>query len=210
MIGVLTADLVGSTRLDSSSYHTTVNGLADYLSSLKKHTALTFSVYRGDEFQVAFGQPEQACKLTLQLKSWLASGHTVPPIQCTMSLAFDHGEMQGADPGVNNGPAYIKSGRKLETLRSAELLIQTAGDQHALALQIICQQLSYIMNRHSVRQAELVHQYLASDFATHQSLAEQLGTSRQNVSERLRAAGADLLPETITYINSLLQSPTTE
>lgn len=95
MIGVLTADLVGSTRLDSSSYHTTVNGLADYLSSLKKHTALTFSVYRGDEFQVAFGQPEQACKLTLQLKSWLASGHTVPPIQCTMSLAFDNGEMAG-------------------------------------------------------------------------------------------------------------------
>lgn len=117
---------------------------------------------------------------------------------------------QGADPGVNNGPAYIKSGRKLETLRSAELLIQTAGDQHALALHIICQQLSYIMNRHSARQAELVHQYLVSDFATHQSLAEQLGTSRQNVSERLRAAGADLLPETITYINSLLQSPTTE
>ncbi len=199
MIMVITGDLVRSTQLDTVDYQRTIRALQHYLDALSKQYETVHSLYRGDGFQLAGYATDQLPVILLKIKLWLASGEDTPAIHCTLSGACGEGALSGRDPGMNSGPALITSGRTLETLRSAQLMlhIQNCPQQEAVAL--LCNQLSYILNRLSARQSALLYEYLNAGFPTHQALAQTHDTTRQNISERLKAAGADLLPEFIGF-----------
>lgn len=203
MIAVMNVDLVGSSQLTPADYQTMLQGLERHLKKIKQQYNFIYSVYRGDEFQIAMQQPEAAGKLLLEVKLWLASERSSLPLQSTISLALGPGTVSGTDPGKANGETYILAGRTLDSLKSGQLMINVA-DKKISALPIICHQLSYILNRLNTSQITLLYDYVTNDFPTHQSLADKLSTSRQNVSERLRAAGAELLPEFIAYTQHLI------
>ncbi|WP_018981742.1 nucleotidyl cyclase domain-containing protein [Salinimonas chungwhensis] len=204
MIAVLNADLVGSTRLTPEDYTQTIADIEDYLQGLKHQHNVIYSLYRGDEFQVAFEHPEAAVTTLLKLKLWLASANLSHPLQSTISLAYGPGELTGEDPGKANGETFILAGRTLDKMRPGQLAINLLHKETP-ALTVICQQLSYILNRLNTSQTTLLYDYVYEDFPTHQNLADKLATSRQNISERLSAAGADLLPGFIDYMNNLIQ-----
>ncbi|MBD3584497.1 hypothetical protein HHX48_01970 [Salinimonas sp. HHU 13199] len=203
MIAVMNVDLVGSSQLTPANYASMLQALENYLETIKQQYNVIYSVYRGDEFQIATRQADIAGKLLLEIKLWLASERAGLPLQSTISLAFGPGTVTGNDPGKNNGDTYILAGRTLDSLKSGQLMINVA-DKKMSALTIICHQLSYILNRLNTSQMSLLYDYVTNDFPTHQSLAEKLSTSRQNISERLRAAGAELLPEFIAYTQELI------
>lgn len=203
MIAVMNVDLVGSSQLTAANYQSTLAALEHYLEEMRQQYNFIYSVYRGDEFQIATRHPDTAGKLLLEIKLWLASEQAGLPLQCTISLALGPGTVTGTDPGKANGDTYILAGRTLDSLRSGQLMINVT-DKKIGALPVICHQLSYILNRLNTSQVSLLYDYVKNDFPTHQYLAEKLSTSRQNISERLRAAGAELLPEFIAYTQQLI------
>lgn len=199
MIGVLTTDIVGSTKLSATDLRQTLSSLEQHLADLQSRHKLIYALYRGDEFQLAIDNPLQAAGLMLQLKLWLAGGHATPALACTASLAIGPGRLEGSDPGKANGQTYVASGRGLESTKRGQFDIQVLGISDP-ALPLLCQQLSFVLNRLTRNQAALLYTYLNEEFPTHQQLANQLETSRQNISDRLRACGAELLEPFLDYI----------
>ncbi|WP_218353802.1 SatD family protein [Alteromonas lipotrueiana] len=199
MIAVITGDLVNSTQLNKHDYRTTVDALKKYLTQIATEYSGIFAVYRGDGFQLVTTQYSQIATIMLKIKLWLAAGTQAPVIQCALAGACGMGSIEGEDPGENTGPVYIRSGRTLDTLRGAQLSIEIQDSQYNTALKVLCSQQSYILNRLTAGQCELLYLYLEQQCPTHQQLASALGTSRQNISERLRAAGAETVTEFIHF-----------
>ena len=205
MIAVITGDLVDSTQLSAADYQCTVKALKGYLATLVESYDVVYSVYRGDGFQLASPHAAQLATLLLRIKLWLASGKQAPPVDCALAGVCGSGEIYGDDPGENTGPALISSGRSLDALRGPQISIEIENSPHNEALAVLCAQQSYILNRLSESQCELLYRYIEHGFPTHQQLASQLGTSRQNISERLRAAGAEPLCRFIDFVNKCCQ-----
>ncbi|MEG3768187.1 hypothetical protein [Alteromonas sp. 14N.309.X.WAT.G.H12] len=201
MLAVLTGDLVNSTKLSAEDYKYTISAFSDYLSTISGKTPCDFALYRGDGYQIVFTDPQYAVAHLLQIKLFLNSQLNDLQVDCTQSLAYGDGTYVKNKPGISSGDVFIRSGRRLEEAKSGEFTLSMPNEQRQQGVEIMCQQLSYIINRLSKRQRRLLYQYLSLDFPLHQVLADSEGTTRQNISERLRAAGADLLKPFICYIN---------
>ncbi|QPG07071.1 hypothetical protein IT774_08220 [Salinimonas marina] len=206
MIAVITGDLVDSTQLSPADYQITVKALKTYLTTLVKDYDAIYSVYRGDGFQLVSPHAAQLATLMLRTKLWLAAGKQAPPVQCALAGVCGSGTIHGDDPGEHTGPALITSGRTLDGLRGPQLSIEIENSPYNEALAVLCVQQSYLLNRLSESQSELLYRYVERQFPTHQQLADQLGTSRQNISERLRAAGADPLVRFIDFVDKCCQA----
>ncbi len=208
MIAVLTGDLVDSTRLTSAQYKQAISGLNTVLENIKGRTQCHYELFRGDGFQVVFPEPEEAVQAMFTLRLFLNSQIEDVAINCTQALAYGTGELSKSSPGTSTGEAFIQSGRALDNARGGEFRVIQATVTNAKtsqqpAIDIMCSQLSYVLNRLSKKQADLLYQYISQDFPKHQVLADNNHTSRQNISERLKAAGGDLLVPFINYINAL-------
>lgn len=208
MIAVLTGDLVESTRLSSTHYAQTINALTTVLNHLQEQTGCTYELFRGDGFQVVFPDPKHAIHALFTIRLYLNSQISEVAVNCTQALAYGEGTLSESSPGTSNGEAFVLSGRTLDNTRGGEFRVILAPGQSGTkgqqtALDIMCSQLSYVLNRLSKKQADLLYQYLSQNFPTHQVLADNNNTSRQNISERLKSAGGDLLAPFIDYINAL-------
>lgn len=208
MIAVLTGDLVDSTRLSSAHYEQAISGLRTVLEQIESRTHCHYELFRGDGFQVVFPDSEKAIQAMLTLRLYLNSQIEDVAINCTQALAYGTGELIKSSPGTSTGEAFIQSGRALDEARGGEFrVIQaavTSGQtSQQPAIDIMCSQLSYVLNRLSKKQSDLLYQYISQDFPKHQVLADKNNTSRQNISERLKSAGGDLLAPFIHYINAL-------
>ncbi|MBU2976908.1 hypothetical protein [Alteromonas sp. C1M14] len=201
MLAVITGDLVNSTKLSTEQYQYTISTLTGYLETIGTTTLCDFALYRGDGYQIVFTDPTYAAAHLLQLKLFLNSQLDGLQVDCTQSLAYGEGTHTKGNPGISSGDVFIRSGRRLEDVKSGEFTFSMPNDDSQEGVDIMCHQLSYIINRLSKKQCKLVYQYLVLDFPLHQVLADNEGTTRQNISERLRAAGADLLKPFIHYIN---------
>ena len=203
MAAVLTGDLVKSTALTSSDYQHTMSALTRQCEAIKARTGCLFEIFRGDGFQFVFEKPVDAVTAMLELKLYLNSQIDGLQVNCTQALATGSDAVIKATPGTSSGKVFVESGRALDEARSGEIVVRTPLAEQQIATGIICTQLSYILNRLSKKQADLLYHYIHLGFPLHHVLAEQQQTSRQNISERLKAAGGDLLEPFIDYVTNL-------
>jgi len=195
MIAVLTGDIVNSTQLSSDEYAKTIAYLKELMSSSEQQYHSKGTIYRGDEFQIQYPNPVHALTATLLIKLGLQStSFTRKPILCTCSLAYGKAERYGNFPNTSSGPVYINSGRNLEKTSRGELSLQI-GDKNS-DLQLLTNVVNHQLNRLTKTQAQLLYQYIESDFAEHKTLAKITKTSRQ-----LNGIGAHLVRDYIAAIN---------
>lgn len=202
MLAVLTGDLVDSTRLTTEHYEQTISGLRELFKQISSQTGCEYELYRGDGFQLVFAEPRKAIAQLFTIRLYLNSQLNSIAVNCTLSLAYGEGALNGSGPGTSTGEVFIQSGRGLDNCRGGEFTVIVSQQDKQPAISIMCAQLSYVLNRLSKKQADLLYQYLTLGFPVHQVLADNNSTSRQNISERLKAAGGDLLAPFIDYINA--------
>ena len=147
---------------------------------------------------------ELAVTVLLQTKLFLNSQINGHAIDCTQCLAYGSGNYNVGKPGRSSGGVFVTSGRGLEKTRPGEVRIMSHLPLLQPATDLICQQMSYVLNKLSVKQAGLLYHYIKEGFPAHKALAIWADTSRQNISERLKAAGGDLLQPFINYTNAQL------
>jgi hypothetical protein len=202
MIAVLTGDLVHSTKMTNETYSTVIKNLKTLLNEANEKYDAIGEIYRGDEFQIQYPNPVHALKSTLLLKLALhLSSFSPKPIQCTLSLAFGDHNIYDDTPNTSSGAAFITSGRGLDKTQRGELSIQFSHQTPACELSLLTQFLNHLLNRLTKTQAELLYQYIESNFAEHKKLAEITGTTRQNISNRLANIGAFLVRDYMEVIN---------
>ena len=189
MIAVLTADLVHSTKLTTQEVVEVTEWLENYFRTHLENTSA--SIYRGDEFQIIFKDPKDALYQVLLLKLKLQSEFEWNQA-CTMSIAYGNADLLTETPHTSQGPVFVASGRNLEKTKRGEISIvspQLKTDTSQLLLKYVNHQLSKLTDS----QLELLLTYFEKRFPEHKELAAITGTSRQNISNRLSAMGADLL-----------------
>lgn len=209
MIAVLTGDLVNSTKMTDDIYSGVIKDLTNILLDCHTKYGATGDIYRGDEFQIQFPNPLFAIEATLLIKlSLQLSKLTDKPIQCTFSLAYGNYDTLDKKPNTSSGPVFIESGRGLEKTPRGDISIHfvdtevktTANNE----LNLLTQFLNHLLNRLTRTQASLLYQYIETQFAEHKKLADAIGTSRQNISNRLSNIGAFLVRDYIAMVNNIV------
>ena len=207
MIAVLTGDIVNSTKMSNETYSNVIISIKGFLCEVNEKYRATGEVYRGDEFQIQYPDPIYALKSTLLIKLALhLSKFSAKPIQCTLSLAYGSYNIYDKQPNTSSGPVFIESGRGLEKAQRGELLINFLQKTDQDNIKLLNQFLNHLLNRLTRTQAELLYQYIESDFAEHKKIADITGTTRQNISNRLSNIGAFLVKDYIGVINKKVLS----
>lgn len=201
-LAVLTGDIVSSTKMPATEYQLVINRLQRLIDQADEHFSASGQIFRGDAFQLHYTDIAQALKSTLLIKLGLYITEQVPsPVQCTLSLAYGKGLVKNESPNTSSGPVYITSGRELENTASGDLSVHISNFDAQNELTLLTQFLNHLLNRLTKTQAELLYQYVMSDFAEHKKLAELTGTTRQNISNRLANIGATLVENYCQLIN---------
>ncbi|WP_286235418.1 hypothetical protein [Thalassotalea sediminis] len=204
MIAVLTGDIVNSTKMPQQQYKNVIQSLQALLKQTEAQYQACGEIYRGDEFQIQYPNPFDAIKSSLLIKLALISEDTKVPVQCTLSLAYGHYDIYAEKPNTSSGPVFVNSGRQLDKTNKGDLTVSFADKNQHDNIQLLTQFLNHVLNRLTNTQAALLYQYIQSDFAEHKKLAEQTGTTRQNISNRLANIGAHLVRDYIMLIQSYL------
>lgn len=205
MIAVLTGDIVNSTKMSDEVYSELILELKSLLKIAYEKYKAVGEIYRGDEFQIQFPDPSYAIECTLLIKLALhLSRFSKKPIQCTLSLAYGSHSILDEKPNTSSGPVFINSGRGLDKTQRGDISVNFNENLEKTNKEIVLltQFLNHILNRLTKSQAELLNQYIKSNYAEHKKIADITGTTRQNISNRLGNIGAFLVRDYIDIINN--------
>lgn len=200
MIAVITGDLVSSSSLEQSELEQLFRLLEQRLSELSIDPAPTWEFYRGDSFQIVLTRAQHAAKVALLLASDLIhAGH-----KATLSIGVGDYRALHERPSLAQGRAFELSGRGLDNTPRGELTFHSDDARQSDALVLTTRFVSFLLNGLTRKQAEVLSLYLHMNCTEHQLLADQLGTTRQNVSSHLKRAGASLIEDYIGLFARLM------
>ncbi len=202
MIAVLTGDIVNSTQMSNAQYQATLTELKQLIDDIQNTGYAAGEVYRGDAFQIQFSDPVVALKESLLLKIALqSSAVSDKPIHCTLSLAYGNADKIATRPSESSGPVFVASGHGLDNNQSNEFSLVIKNNPINNELGLLTKLINHQLNRLTKSQAQLLYQYIKSDFSEHKHLAKITNTTRQNISNRLNNIGASLVKEYINTVN---------
>ncbi len=203
MIAVLTGDLVNSTKMSDNAYAEVISELKRLLKNAGQKYQAIGEIYRGDEFQIQFPEPVHAIECALLIKLALhVSQSSEKPVQCTLSLAYGNHSTLADKPNTSTGPVFIDSGRGLDKTQRGDISVSLNSTSEDSELILLTQFLNHLLNRLTKSQAKLLYQYIEANYAEHKKIADLIGTTRQNISNRLGNIGAFLVRDYIKIINN--------
>jgi len=71
--GVITGDIINSTKLDVSSYQSLTSSINETISELASLSAMSIDFFRGDSFQIIVDSPSAAIKIAILLRATIKS-----------------------------------------------------------------------------------------------------------------------------------------
>lgn len=200
MIAVITGDLVSSSMLTGDEFDKVFGLLKRRLQSFSSLSASDWEFYRGDSFQIVFMQPQQAAKAAVLIAGELIqAGHGA-----TLSIGVGSYRTLKGKPSRSQGQAFELSGRGLDASARGDLTFHSDEPRYLDALALSTRFVSFVLNGLTRKQAQVLCLYVENDYPEHQALADQLGTTRQNISSHLKRAGASLIESYIELFTRLL------
>lgn len=212
---VITGDLIGSTRVaDTAAFRQCLDEL---LALLRSRFGALSATYRGDGFQIALDGAANPFQIAIILRAGLIA-HSPEGERWDARVAIAFGEAAGkagnAEESVGssseleqmdqNAPAFIESGRTLDSMRR-EHLKATANDELVdMALAVACAFADDIINQLTAVEAEVLYYYLL-DSGSHQNIADRLGKQRPTVTLALQRARYKLIEQFVRDMDQLLR-----
>lgn len=198
---VLTGDLVRSSGLSASQ----LDGAMGTLAAAARRVALWgdgmtigFSRRGGDGWQMALPVPA----LDLRCALYLQASLRVTGKRAATRIALARGPGTLPDSGDTNaasGPAFLASGRLLDTLTGPHAtMAHAAGGALAAATRLA----DHICRGWTPAQARALCEMLPPDPPTHAAAAARLGISRQAVDQALTSSGYHALSEALSTLET--------
>ncbi len=198
---VLTGDFVKSRGIASGQYDTVLYQLEQLLVAQADTLGASYNFYRGDAFQILLPQPAEAVTLALYIRLTLISLGR----DCKISIGLGEVTNLRQDVKSASGPAFTLSGNGLDNLPGGQRLAifsQQQPLQQILAVPL--QMADSMLSKLTARQAEALLLYFLTPGSSHENIAGELGTSRENVTKLLNNNHADyqLMQAFIEYCHS--------
>ncbi|MBV7315247.1 hypothetical protein [Shewanella sp. NIFS-20-20] len=189
---VITGDLEHSRRYAGNDLQMVLQRLEQLLISIKGRYGCDFVMFRGDSFQMAIPDVTVSAEICLSIRLWLKNANK--PLTADARLAVGMGVGKITYPiEQSNSEAFILSGQGLDHMKPAKLAWFCSDDQFQQRTQLLTRFADAHLSQLTARQSMVLWHYLAATDKAHQSLADQLSTSRVNITQVLNAAGYDLI-----------------
>lgn len=190
MYGVITADIIGSTRIKEDNRKQLPELIYQITGELQKVCPLKVEIYRGDSFQVLVEAPELAPLVAVLYraglrKSELLAGSTL--LDARMAVGVGGVDYEDEHLTLSNGEAFILSGHEFDRLGKRRLSIVTPSSEVNAELFVETAFLDNVITHWTQHQSECIYQSLLTN-AKHAQLASNEKTTRQNVGRKLIAA----------------------
>ena len=209
LIGVLTGDIVGSTKIEGND--------RDFLLSLIKSLLLqnadretgAVDIFRGDSFQLVLSSAASAVKAAISIRSGLmfntpARFSSLWDARISVGIAFE--EYRGQDVGTSDGEAFRLSGRKLDEMKASRLAIQTEVESFNNELAVEAGFVDDIVTHWSRNQAHVAHMYCRPTIPPTKEIAKNLNVSNQRINQLYHSAKVPLLLPFFSRFENMINS----
>lgn len=200
--GVITGDIVGSTKLDEEDRDGLVEVLNRTITEISSrengNNALEFEMFRGDSFQVKATKAEDSLRIALLIRLGLisarenfknSSSKKTSTWDARLSVGIGSIDYIRDTINISDGEAFRYSGRAFDSLKKADrLIIQTSDMRMNEEFAVECIMADTIMKRLSDKQAKITYKYLLEE-STQKSIAEKLNVTPQAVNKSLQHGG---------------------
>ena len=193
MDAVITADIIGYTKLTNSDADNVLNTIHSLFSELtldRNNLSSNFSIKRGDSIQGEISNPADALKIALLLKTAVKK-LKVDSKNLDIRIAIGVGNIDNKRNSIDEsfGEAYIYSGRSLDNMKNDRRVFvaktnNTVIDEE-LDVELIL--LEAIMSGWKTTSAEVLYYTLLGFNET--EIAERLNVSQSAINQRKKTAG---------------------
>ena len=200
MIAILTGDIVDSRKLESPEHW--MVPLKSLFSSWGK-SPKTWEIFRGDSFQLEISKPKECLLAALQIKALIKSlanpdqNKRASPVDVRLAIGIGEKNYESERITESNGPAFIRSGERFETLKSEgnKLALASPWPDFDHEMNLILKLASIQMDSWSISSGELLVEVLKNPAQNQTELGKKLGIGQNAISKRFKAANASEILE---------------
>lgn len=196
VFSVITGDIVGSTSLTEARLEQALAALGEGAALLSGWlgTNVHFTRHRGDGWQICLPPHPAPLRAALTLRAALRRQDR--DLRTRMAIATGPAQVP-ADGNLNTatGPAFVASGQLLDRLDAAMIADASGG-----AIGALTRLAHHVSDGWTQAQARAALPMLAPDRPTQETVAEDLGITRQAVRQALLAAG---MPDILAALDML-------
>lgn len=193
MIAILTGDIVDSRKLESPEiWILPLKSLFSTWGSSPK----TWEIFRGDSFQLEISEPQNSLLAALQIKALMKSlansdqSKRTSPVDVRLAIGIGEKTYTSDQITESNGPAFIRSGERFETLKSEgnQLAVASPWPDFDREINLILRLASIQMDSWSISSGELLIEILKNPARNQTELGKLLGIGQNAISKRFKAA----------------------
>ncbi|MCA1759130.1 MAG: hypothetical protein LC658_05120 [Bacteroidales bacterium] len=198
-IAVITGDIVNSSVLDEAQKSFIQNGIEQFIH---EGILLRPRFYRGDSFQLA-AKPMVALLLALKFRMEVRRKNEAADLRVSIGI----GEISSWNEDVllADGPAFVLSGKNLDSLKNKDLniIIVTGNKELDSELETYCYMADVLLKNLSSVQANMLFYRLNS--LSQEQVGEILQISQPSVSKTLKAANWKVIEKLMERYEQIIE-----
>lgn len=204
IVGVITADVVKSSKIPAELRESFLNSLRKIQSQVQSITPFQMEIYRGDSFQIVTDDFSNTVLIAVLIRAGLKmSGFAGQLWDARMSIGIGEVSYVNSHITASDGEAFRYSGRGLELIGKKRLSITTPSQEINEELAVSTAFADDTITHWTKLQSERVFYYLLSGL-NQTELAQQKGIKLQVLNDTLRAAKYSLMILYLKRVHFLL------
>jgi hypothetical protein len=208
--GVITGDIIESTKLSDEENNTLIQGLKYIIDELEQNKTIRGEIFRGDSLQCLVHKPSQTLKIALLIKTYVKGIDSINKKQKNeldklinkpifdIRLAIGIGEINSEKEklSISQGEAFNLSGRLLDDMKNKQTIAIKTNDKYKEELDTSFKLLDFIVSNATQNQCEVIYYKLKG--LTEVEISEKIGINQSAINQRSNSSGW-------SSINSLIQ-----
>lgn len=206
-IGVITADIVGSTKIPPESRGVLPLILKELVSQLQSlGTDMHCEIYRGDSFQLVVDDCEKSPLIAVLMRVGLMRNNLTPSeiLDARMSLGIGRVTFEADSVGQSDGEAFVLSGRNFDRIGKRKLLINTSEQSMNAELTVYAAILDDLLAGLSQAKSKVVFEHLFHPDFTMEKIGKELCITKQAVSQTYKSARVKIMDLILKRIEEIL------
>ena len=206
MKGIITADVVGSTKMDIEVRNALPEILNDLADSLREISPLHLEMYRGDSFQVVVDDYKKSPHVAVLIRIGLMRHScmaNVRKLDARVSVGIGNVSYMADTIGKSDGEAFVLSGRAFDRLGKKRLVVITSDEKINDEFSVYESILDELMKDVSCARSRTIFEHLLNPELTMEKIGHSLGMSKQAVSQAYsvtKVAIIDLVLKRMEYV----------
>lgn len=204
--GVITGDLVNSTRIAAEWRPAVMDAINTCMSDFAAVTSVRIEMFRGDSFQVVVDHPERSLAVAIALRAKLrASTPDDSDIwDARVSIGIGDISFESGNILTSDGEAYRLSGRAFDNIGKKRLCVATPWTDFNNPIDLLTRFADEFISSWTAKQARVAyHSMLFSK--SQKDMAEELGMTRQNFNYHWRSSKGQLIVDYIEYFEEFVR-----